>query len=116
MVKIRMSRLGRPHKPFYRVSAVDSRVKRDGAVIETLGWYDPCAQKGQQIELNGERIKYWISKGAQPSETVADLLAKHSIIDAGPVKARREARAKAVTEARAKAAAAPAEKKDEAKA
>lgn len=101
-----MSRLGRPHKPFYRVSAVDSRVKRDGAVIETLGWYDPCAQKGQQIELNGERIKYWISKGAQPSETVADLLAKHQIIDAGPVKARREARAKAVVAAREKAAAA----------
>lgn len=116
MVKIRMSRLGRPHKPFYRISAVDSRVKRDGAVIEPLGWYDPCAQKGKQLELNGERIKFWISKGAQPSETVADLLAKNNIIDAGPVKARREARAKAVVVGREKAAAIGAQKAAEKKA
>jgi small subunit ribosomal protein S16 len=115
VVKIRMSRLGRPHKPFYRINAVDSRVKRDGAVIETLGWYDPCAQKGKQIELNGERIKYWISKGAQPSETVADLLVKNSLVDAGPVKARRDARAKASAERQAKLAAGG-EKKDEKKA
>lgn len=88
-----MSRSGRPHRPFYRISAVDSRVKRDGAVIEQLGWYDPMVKDGKAFELKVDRLKHWISVGAQPSDTVNDLLAKQGVIDAAPVKARREARA-----------------------
>ena len=115
-----MSRFGRPHRPFYRVSAVDSRVKRDGKVIEILGWYNPVAPKGEaQIELNAERIKHWISKGAQPSETVTDLLIKNSIIDGTARKAEIAERIEAKKAAAAKLAAieaAKGAKKEEAKA
>lgn len=96
MVRIRMSRMGRVHRPFYRISAIDQRTKRDGRVIEPLGWYDPIAKDpAKQIKLDVERIKRWLSVGAQPSDTVRDLLAKHNIIDSGPVKAEHERRAKA---------------------
>lgn len=102
MVKLRMARLGRPHRPFYRISAVDSRVKRDGVVLEQLGWYDPMAGGGSKpSELNVERIKYWLSVGAQPTPTVRNMLATAGVIDAEKVKA---AHAKRV-EARKKAAA-----------
>lgn len=119
MVRIRMARLGRPHRPFYRINAVDSRVKRDGKVIETLGWYDPMSQDPTKtLHLNSERIKYWIGKGAQPSDTVADFLAKNNVIDAAKHSAEvadRNARRKASAEKRAALAAAGG-KKDEKKA
>lgn len=94
-----MARIGRPHKPFYRINAVDSRVKRDGSVIETLGWYDPmCGDAAKTLSLNHERIKYWLGKGAQPSDTVKDFLAKNNIVDGEKHKAaiaeRIEARKK----------------------
>ncbi|MCE2652168.1 MAG: 30S ribosomal protein S16 [Planctomycetaceae bacterium] len=113
MVKIRMKRMGRPHRPFYRINAVDSRVKRDGKVIENLGWYDPMAP-GKNYELNAERIKHWLDHGAQPSETIMDLLAKNGLVDAEKWAKRQAWR----TEAKKKAAAARAAagKKDEAKA
>lgn len=82
VVRIRMKRMGRPHRPFYRINAVDARVKRDGKVIENLGWYDPMAEdKARQVGLNAERVKYWLSKGAQPSETLMDLLSKQNLVD-----------------------------------
>ncbi len=88
MVKLRMARLGRPHRPFYRISAVDSRVKRDGAVLEQLGWYDPMAAgAAKPSELNLERIKYWLSVGAQPTLTVRNMLATVGLVDAAKVKA-----------------------------
>jgi small subunit ribosomal protein S16 len=91
MVRIRMSRLGRPHRPFYRINAVDSRVKRDGAVIENLGWYNPMAKGTEKsLDLNIERIKFWISKGAQPSLTVTNMLAKNGVVDAAKVKAAHD--------------------------
>lgn len=81
VVRIRMQRLGRRHRPFYRIGAVDSRVKRDGKVLESLGWYDPIAkEEDKQLSLNGERIQHWLSQGAIPSETVADLLAKNDLL------------------------------------
>ncbi|MFT3684493.1 MAG: 30S ribosomal protein S16 [Phycisphaerales bacterium] len=118
MVRIRMSRLGRPHRPFYRINAVDSRVKRDGAVIENLGWYNPMA-KGEEksLDLNIERIKHWISMGAQPSDTVRNMLAKNGVIDAAKVKAEHEKRVAAKkAAAEKKALHAASEKKDEKKA
>lgn len=117
MVRIRMSRSGRPHRPFYRISAVDSRVKRDGSVIEQLGWYDPMAADAtKQLQVNTERAKYWLSKGAQPSDTVADLLAKLSLVSVDDRKKHHARRAKASEAGKAKAAAAAADKKDEKKA
>lgn len=77
MVRLRLARSGRPHRPFYRIGAVDSRVKRDGAVIENLGWYNPMAKTGEKAsEFNMDRIKYWLGVGAQPSDTVKAMLAK----------------------------------------
>jgi small subunit ribosomal protein S16 len=79
-VKLRLQRLGRTHKSFFRLSAMDSRKPRDGRVIEELGWYDPhIKNEEEQTELNRERIEYWLSVGAQPSETVGNLLKKNGI-------------------------------------
>ncbi len=75
MVRIRLRRLGRTHRPFYRVAAIDSRKARDSRVIEELGYYDPInADESKQYSLKRERIAYWISVGAQPSDTVRGLI------------------------------------------
>lgn len=80
MVKIRLKRMGRRHRPFYRISAMDSRSQRDGRVIEELGFYDPIAKEAdKQVKLNTERIRYWLSQGAQASETVGDILRRNGI-------------------------------------
>lgn len=79
-VKLRMKRLGRTNRSFYRLNAIDSRTARDGRVIEELGWYDPAAkQPDKQLSLKRERIEYWLSVGAQPSDTVRELLKKNGI-------------------------------------
>ena len=74
MVVLRLKRMGRKHRPFYRVNAMDRRSPRDGRVIEQLGWYDPLAPEDRQVSVNIERADYWLSVGAQPSRTVATLL------------------------------------------
>jgi small subunit ribosomal protein S16 len=77
-VRIRMKRMGRPHRPFYRVCAVDSRSPRDGKVIEELGYYDPMVRDvDARAILNGERITHWLSVGALPSERVEVLIRKY---------------------------------------
>ncbi len=77
-VRIRMKKMGRTHHPFYRVCAMDKRSPRDGRVIEELGTYDPmCPETDARVTLKGERINYWISVGAQPSEKVAVLIKKY---------------------------------------
>jgi small subunit ribosomal protein S16 len=73
MVKIRLTRIGRNKVPIYRVVVIDSKKARDGEYIEKLGQYDP---RRKIIELDRDRIEYWISKGAQPTNTVAKLIAK----------------------------------------
>lgn len=79
-VKLRLKRFGRTHKPVYRLSVMDSRSPRDGVTVEELGQYDPTnADKSKQMQFNAERIKYWLSVGAQPSETVAGLLKRSGI-------------------------------------
>ena len=79
MVTIRLSRAGTKKKPFYHVVVTDSRNKRDGRLIERLGFYNPMAT-GQDvpIKLDLERINYWVSKGAQTSSRVAKLLKDNS--------------------------------------
>ncbi|MBT8484874.1 MAG: 30S ribosomal protein S16 [Phycisphaerales bacterium] len=76
MVVLRLKRLGRRHRPFYRVCAMDRRVAANGKAIEELGWFDPLAPEEQQVSLKVDRIDYWLSKGAQPSRTVASMLRK----------------------------------------
>jgi len=77
-VRIRMKRFGRRHRPFFRVIAVDRRAARDGRVIEELGHYDPMVKETDaRTLLNGERIDYWLSVGAQPSVNVKVLIKKY---------------------------------------
>lgn len=75
MVRIRLTRLGAKKKPFYRMIATDQRSPRDGRFIEQLGWYDPL-KNPHQVKLNLERIDYWISMGAQPTDTAGRLIEK----------------------------------------
>jgi len=78
-VRLRLKRMGRRHRPFYRITAVDQRKKRDGRVIEELGHFDPLlADKARQVVLKTERVKYWLSVGAQPSDTVRGLIKRTS--------------------------------------
>lgn len=75
VVKLRLKRFGRLNHPTYRICAVDGRKPRDGRVIETLGYYLPKEKRKQgQVNLDNERVAYWLSVGAQPSETVASLI------------------------------------------
>ncbi len=74
MVVLRLKRMGRRHRPFYRINAMDRRSPRDGRVIEQLGWYDPIAPDDRQLSVKIDRVDYWLSVGAQPSSTVASLL------------------------------------------
>ena len=79
-VKLRLKRMGRRHRSFFRLNAMDGRMPRDGKVLEELGWYDPAeADPDKQAELKLDRIQYWLSVGAQPSDTVADLLKRRGI-------------------------------------
>ncbi|MDK6596520.1 30S ribosomal protein S16, partial [Escherichia coli] len=71
--KIRLKRFGKKFYAFYRVVVADSRVKRDGKVIEEIGVYDPNKQPSL-IQINSERAQYWLGVGAQPSEPVLNLL------------------------------------------
>jgi small subunit ribosomal protein S16 len=73
MVKIRLTRIGKNKVPIYRVVVIDSKKARDGEYIEKVGHYDP---RKKELRLDRDRIEYWISKGAQPTNTVAKLIAK----------------------------------------
>ena len=77
-VRIRLKRMGRTHRPFYRICAMDARSPRDGRVIEELGYYDPMVKETDaRAILNGERIDYWVGVGAQPTEKVRVLIRKY---------------------------------------
>ena len=79
-VKIRMMRIGRRHRPFFRINAIESRNQRNGRVLEKLGHYDPIEKdKGKQVVLNLERVKHWLDVGAVPSDTVSQILLRHGI-------------------------------------
>ena len=79
-VRLRLKRFGRRHRSFFRLNAMDSRSPRDGRVIEELGWYDPNAKNPEnQVSLNRERIEYWLSVGAQASDTVRQILKRNGI-------------------------------------
>lgn len=72
--------MGRRHRSFYRIGAMDIRSPRDGRVIEEVGWYDPEAKEpDKRLSLDRERVEFWLSKGASPSDTVRQLLKKQGI-------------------------------------
>lgn len=76
-VTLRLKRFGRLNHPTYRVVATDPRFPRDGRIIETLGSFLPLMPRAQeQLKLNMERVNYWLSVGAKPSQTVGDLIEK----------------------------------------
>ena len=77
-VKTRLKKMGRTHRPFFRVCAMDTRSPRDGRAIEELGTYDPmCRETDARAILKKDRIDYWLSVGAQPSQSVATLIKKY---------------------------------------
>jgi small subunit ribosomal protein S16 len=79
-VRIRMKKFGRKHQPYFRICAMDIRKPRDGRVLEELGSYDPLIpETDARAILNGERIKYWLSVGAQPSVKVTVLIKKYGL-------------------------------------
>lgn len=130
MLKIRMARAGAKKVPYYHIVVANSRAPRDGSFLEKLGSYNPKLPRTDEnrVKLNGERIKYWISKGAQVSDRVAIFLGKAGIAPmperkTNPEKSKPKAKMtervtkKAEKAAKiAEAAAAPAEAPDEASA
>lgn len=85
MVRIRMKSMGRRHRPFFRICAIDSRRPRDGRPIEELGHYDPMSRNPEtQTVLDVSRIRYWLSVGAQPSDKVQAILKRFKITKPAP--------------------------------
>lgn len=80
MVRLRLKRTGRRHRPAYRIVAVDGRATRDGRAIEELGLYDPDHKNPDlRVNINADRVAYWLGVGAQPSDTVRNLINKAGI-------------------------------------
>lgn len=78
-VKIRLKRMGSKKRPFYRIVVADSRSPRDGRFIETVGTYNPLTEP-EQVTLKEEAIMKWLSNGAQPSDTVRNILSKQGVM------------------------------------
>lgn len=78
-VKIRLKRMGAKKAPFYRIVVADSRSPRDGRFIEEIGYYDPMKEP-KVVKVDGDKAKAWIAKGAQPTDTVKELLKKHGVL------------------------------------
>ena len=76
MLMIRLRRHGAKKRPFFRVVVIDSHAARDGRFVEILGHYNPTADP-ETLELNRDRLTHWMDRGAQPSDTVRTLLARH---------------------------------------
>ena len=80
MVKIRLRRMGAKKAPFYRIVVADSRYPRDGRFIEEIGTYNPLTDPAS-VNVNAERAQEWIKKGAQPTDTVRDILKKAGVLN-----------------------------------
>ena len=116
-VRIRMKRIGRHHRPFYRICVMDSRVHREGKAIEEIGWYDTSiADKSKRVTIKLDRVDYWVGVGASLSDRVATLVKKVKTNKFGVAAApppmtppKEPAPEAAATEAPAEEAAAPTE-------
>jgi len=78
-VRIRLMRMGRKKRPFFRVVAADARSPRDGKFLDLLGYYDPLKQP-YEFKVDAEKVKSWLQKGAEPTETVRALLKREGLI------------------------------------
>ena len=78
-VKIRLRRMGAKKAPFYRIVVADSRYPRDGRFIEELGYYNPC-ENPAIVKVDAEKARQWIKNGAQPTDTVRDILKKNDVL------------------------------------
>ena len=78
MIKLRLKRMGAKGRPSYRIVAADQKSPRDGRFIEVIGFYDPLTDPAT-VKINEERARHWLSVGAQPSDTVGDLLRRAGI-------------------------------------
>lgn len=80
MVRIRLKRMGRKNRPFYRIAIMDAHEERDGKTVEEVGWYDPLAKEEAKREfVKKDRIEHWVSVGAKPTESVAAILKRQGI-------------------------------------
>ena len=79
-VKLRLRRMGAKRRPYYRIVAADSRSPRDGRFIEVVGNYNPILKEADQLTLDEEKVMNWLSKGAQPTDTVKNLLTKKGLM------------------------------------
>jgi small subunit ribosomal protein S16 len=78
-VKLRLKRMGAKQRPFYRIVAADSRFPRDGRFLETVGTYNPVTNPAE-VKIDEEKALYWLKTGAQPTETVRNILSKEGIM------------------------------------
>ena len=83
MLAIRLRRAGSKKRPYFRVVVADSRAARDSSFVEILGHYNPRS-KPAVVDIDKERVNYWIGKGAQPSDTVRTLIARHLTVKPAP--------------------------------
>lgn len=79
MLSIRLSRIGKKKKPYYRVVVIERTRPRDGRFVEIVGTYDPL-KKPAEIKLDADRIKHWLGRGAQPSDTVRSFLRSQKVV------------------------------------
>jgi small subunit ribosomal protein S16 len=79
LVTMRLSRIGSKKRPYYRIVVIDKRRARNGRFLEVLGKYNPIVDPAQ-LDINAERAQYWLSKGAEPSETVRSILRKKELV------------------------------------
>lgn len=79
MVKIRLRRMGAKKAPFYRIVVADSRFARDGRFIEEIGYYDPTKEPSV-VKIDAEKAKQWLDNGAQPTDTVREILKKAAVL------------------------------------
>lgn len=79
MVTMRLSRIGSKKRPYYRIVVIDKRRAQNGRFLEVVGKYNPIANPAQ-MEVNAERAQYWLSKGAEPSETVRSILRQKELV------------------------------------
>ena len=79
MVKIRLRRMGAKKAPFYRIVVADERYPRDGRFIEEIGYYDPTKEPSV-VKIDAEKAKQWLDNGAQPTDTVREILKKAAVL------------------------------------
>jgi small subunit ribosomal protein S16 len=84
--------MGAKKRPSYRIVAADSRSPRDGRIIESLGYYDPLTEPST-VKVNEDRVRHWLSVGAQPSDTVRDILRRQGLVADDPSRAKGKAAA-----------------------